>query len=89
MTGTLDYDPYETDVPHNLNAWGTDGFWTTDAGDPPVAVTVESERWRTRITVTLASGKFHVFICERESSAEQGCWHFCTGEPVSHRQEPQ
>ena len=79
------YDTDETDEAHNLNAWGSDRYWTTHASDPPTGVTVESHRWRTRITVTLASGAVHTFICERESSAEQGCWHFLTGAAVPHR----
>lgn len=89
MTDLVDepfaYDTWETDESHNLNCWGSDRYWTTDASDPPTGVTIESERRRTRITVTLASGAVHTFICERESSAEQGCWHFLTGAAVPHR----
>ena len=81
------FDPEEDDVAHNLNAWGSDGYWTTDANDPPVAVEVESYRWQTFIGVTLASGKFHLFDLEREGSGEQGCWHWATSEPVDHRRD--
>lgn len=81
----LAYDPDETDAPHNLNAWGANSYWATTANDPPVAVEVESERWRTYVLITLASGHVHTFVLERESSKEQGCWHFMDGQPVLHR----
>jgi hypothetical protein len=82
------FDPEEDGVPHNMNAWGSDRYWSSDADDPPVAVEVESHRWRTFVGVTLASGKFHLFQLERETdSKEQGCWHWRTGEAVDHREK--
>ncbi len=78
------HDPSEECVPHNLNGWGSEKYWTTDANDPPVAVEVESWRWRTFFVVTLASGVVHKFICERElESREQGCWHYINDEPAA------
>ena len=74
-----DFDPYEDDVPHNLNSSSSWGYWDIDS---PSHVEIDSQRWRTSVHVTAQDGTLFTFVCEREGSGEQGCWGFRNGEPL-------
>lgn len=76
-----DFDPDDDCTPNAQYSW------VSSESDPVTDVEVDSQRWRTHIYVTLASGHVHTFVCERDGSGEQGCWHFLDGKPEPTERE--